>query len=45
MFVCRGNTESAIVQMIGDFSIETFSLDDVAQYVGTYDEEAVDMDV
>jgi len=41
----KGNTESAIVQMIGDLSIETFSLDDVAQYVGTHEEEAVDMDV
>jgi G patch domain/KOW motif-containing protein len=41
----KGDNERAIVQMIGDLSIETFSLDDVAQYVGSYDEEAVHMTV
>jgi len=39
----RGDDESAVVQMMGDLSIETFSLDDVAQYVGTFDEEVVDI--
>ncbi len=40
-----GDSENAIVQMMGDLQIETYSLDGVAQYVGTMDEEAVDMSV
>jgi len=40
-----GETENAIVQLVGDLSIVSFPLDDVAQYVGTFDEESVDMSV
>lgn len=38
-----GDTEKAIVQLMNDLSIESFELDDVAQYVGDYDEESVDV--
>lgn len=38
-----GDTEKAIVQLMNDLSIESYRLDDVAQYVGDYDEESVDV--
>lgn len=38
-----GDTEKAIVQLMNDLSIESYELDDVAQYVGDYDEESVDV--
>jgi len=38
-----GDNEKAIVQLMGDLSIESYSLDDVAQYVGDHDEETIDV--
>jgi len=37
-----GDNEKAIVQLMGDLSVESYSLDDVAQYIGDYDEEVVE---
>jgi G patch domain/KOW motif-containing protein len=38
-----GTNETAIVQFLGDLSISEFYLDDVAQYAGTIEEEAIDV--
>jgi len=37
------NKEDAIVQLLGDLSISAYSLDDVTQYNGSYDEEAMEL--
>jgi len=38
-----GDNGTAIVQLMGDLSIESYSLDNIAYYVGSREEEAVDM--
>lgn len=41
-----GKEECVVVQMLGgDLSVETFPMDSVAQYVGSVEEEAVDISV
>jgi len=37
-----GDEESVVVQMMNDLSIDTYDLDSVSQYVGSYEDEAVD---